>query len=210
MRARLRAPAAPATLNNDLRPTFVAQAPSDRVTSKLIGLTIQNGANETIGEIADIVLDESSTIKAWVVGVGGFLGIGTKYVAVDPSALKLARVDDKAMKATIDTNKDQLPRRARICLSRSGQAQFRRHQVDGDEGARRQAGGNQDGSLTPKARRHSVPWNRGDVTRRAAGTVMSRPPFSLPDRKSPKGQSRFPRASRTVLATASFLTSFVT
>ncbi|WP_019906910.1 PRC-barrel domain-containing protein [Methylobacterium sp. 77] len=100
--------AAPATLNNDLRPTFVAQAPTDRVTSKLIGLTIQNGANETIGEIADIVLDESSTIKAWVVGVGGFLGIGTKYVAVDPSALKLTRVDDKTLKASIDTNKDQL------------------------------------------------------------------------------------------------------
>ncbi|GJE19019.1 PRC-barrel domain-containing protein [Methylobacterium marchantiae] len=99
---------APATLNNDLRPTFVAQAPTDRVTSKLIGLTIQNGANETIGEIGDIVLDESSTIKAWVVGVGGFLGIGTKYVAIDPSALKLTRVDDKTLKATIDTNKDQL------------------------------------------------------------------------------------------------------
>ena len=29
-------------------------------------------------------------------------------MAVDPSALKLTRVDDKTMKATIDTNKDQL------------------------------------------------------------------------------------------------------
>jgi hypothetical protein len=102
------APAAPATLTNDLRPTFVAQTPADRVTSKLIGLTIQNGANETIGEIADVVLDESSTVKAWVVGVGGFLGIGTKYVAIDPSALKLARVNETSLKATIETTKDQL------------------------------------------------------------------------------------------------------
>lgn len=102
------APAAPATLANDLRPTFVAQNKSDMVTSKLVGLTIQNGANETIGEIADVVLDEKNTVKSWVVGVGGFLGIGTKYVAVDPSALKLARVDDTTLKATIDTNKDQL------------------------------------------------------------------------------------------------------
>ncbi|KQT09938.1 photosystem reaction center subunit H [Methylobacterium sp. Leaf399] len=106
--AQAPAPAAPATLANDLRPTFVAQAATDRVTSKLIGLTIQNGANETIGEIADIVLDESSTIKAWIVGVGGFLGIGTKYVAIDPSALKLTRVDDKTMKASIETTKDQI------------------------------------------------------------------------------------------------------
>ncbi|MCJ2036759.1 PRC-barrel domain-containing protein [Methylobacterium sp. J-068] len=100
--------AAPATLANDLRPTFVVQNKSDMVTSKLVGLTIQNGANETIGEIADVVLDEKNTVKAWVVGVGGFLGIGTKYVAIDPSALKLARVDDATLKATIDTTKDQL------------------------------------------------------------------------------------------------------
>lgn len=100
--------AAPATLANDLRPTFVAQTPADMVTSKLVGLTIQNGANETIGEIADIVLDEKSTVKAWIVGVGGFLGIGAKYVAIDPSALKLARADEKTLKASIETTKDQL------------------------------------------------------------------------------------------------------
>ena len=100
--------AKPATLANELRPTFVRQAPADRVTSKLVGLTIQNGANETIGEIADLVLDETFRVKAWVVGVGGFLGIGTKYVAIDPSALTIARVDDKTLKATIDTTKDQL------------------------------------------------------------------------------------------------------
>lgn len=102
------APAAPATLANDLRPTFVAQNPSDMVTSKLVGLTIQNGANDTIGEIADVVLDDKNTVKSWVVGVGGFLGIGTKYVAIDPSALKITRVDTTTLKAVIDTNKDQL------------------------------------------------------------------------------------------------------
>lgn len=101
-------PAAPATLAKDLRPTFVAQSPGDMVASKLIGLSIQNGAGDTIGQIGDVVLDENSTVKSWVVGVGGFLGIGTKYVAVDPSALKLVRADDKTLKATIDTDKDQL------------------------------------------------------------------------------------------------------
>lgn len=60
------------------------------------------------GEIADVVLDEKNTVKSWVVGVGGFLGLGTKYVAIDPSAMKLVRVDDATLKATIDTNKDQL------------------------------------------------------------------------------------------------------
>ncbi|WP_336485921.1 PRC-barrel domain-containing protein [Methylobacterium nigriterrae] len=102
------APAKPATLADDLRPTFVTQSPSDMVASKLIGLTIQNAANETIGEIADVVLDEGAKVKSWVVGVGGFLGIGTKYVAIDPSAMKIVRTDAKTLKATINTDKDQL------------------------------------------------------------------------------------------------------
>ena len=86
----------------------VAQSPDDMVSSKLVGQTIINGANETIGEIADVVIGFDGKVKAWVVGVGGFLGIGTKYVAVDPSAMHLQRVDGKALRAMINTDKDQL------------------------------------------------------------------------------------------------------
>jgi hypothetical protein len=101
-------PGQPATMADNLRPTFVAQNPDDRVASKLIGASVVNGANETIGQIADIVLDEKNTVKSWVIGVGGFLGLGSKYVAVDPSVLKLNRTDDKTLQARIDTTKDQL------------------------------------------------------------------------------------------------------
>ena len=101
-------PGQPATFTNDLRPTFVAQSPDDMVSSKLVGQSIINGANETIGEIADVVIGFDGKVKAWVVGVGGFLGIGTKYVAVDPSALHLQRIDGKTLRAVINTDKDQL------------------------------------------------------------------------------------------------------
>ncbi len=101
-------PGTPATLNNDLRPTFVAQEPSDLVATKLIGQNIQNGANETIGSIADIVLGPDLAVKSYVVGVGGFLGLGTKYVSVAKEALQVTRVDDKTLKAVINTDKDQL------------------------------------------------------------------------------------------------------
>ncbi|MET0366835.1 MAG: PRC-barrel domain-containing protein [Methylobacterium sp.] len=100
--------AKPATLSDDLRPKFVAQAPSDMVSSKLVGLSVTNSANETIGQIADLVLDEKQQVKAWIVGVGGFLGIGAKYVAIDPTAIKVGRGDNDSLKATIDTTKDQL------------------------------------------------------------------------------------------------------
>ncbi len=101
-------PGTPATLNNDLRPTFVAQEPSDLMASKMIGQSIVNGANETIGSVADIVLGPDLAVKSYVVGVGGFLGLGTKYVSVAREALQVTRVDDKTLKAVINTDKDQL------------------------------------------------------------------------------------------------------
>lgn len=100
--------AQPATLNNDLRAKFVAQAPEDVVASKLIGTTIRNGANESIGSVADIVFDDKRAVKSYVVSVGGFLGLNAKYVAVAPETLKLSRKDNGALDAVIETDKDQL------------------------------------------------------------------------------------------------------
>ena len=101
-------PGQPATMADNLRPTFVAQTPDDMVASKLIGTGVVNGAAETIGQIADIVLDQKGAVKSWIIGVGGFLGLGSKYVAVDPSVLTLDRTDGKTLQARIDTTKDQL------------------------------------------------------------------------------------------------------
>ena len=118
-------PGAPATLATDLRARFVAQEPSDIVTSTLVGLSIRNGADETIGQVADVVFDGSRTIKAFIVSVGGFLGIGAKYVAIDPSALQLTRVDDRTLKAVIETNRDQLraaPEYRYLTDAKSGEA----------------------------------------------------------------------------------------
>ncbi|WP_232629634.1 PRC-barrel domain-containing protein [Methylobacterium sp. Leaf118] len=100
--------AAPATLNDDLRAKFVAQAPEDVVASKLIGLSIRNGANESIGSVADVVFDEKRSVKSYVVSVGGFLGLNAKYVAVAPETLTLARKDGGGLDAVIETDKDQL------------------------------------------------------------------------------------------------------
>lgn len=100
--------AQPATLNDDLRAKFVAQAPEDVVASKLIGLSIRNGGNETIGSVADVVFDERRAVKSYVVSFGGFLGLNAKYVAVAPDTLKLSRKDGGTLDAVIETDKDQL------------------------------------------------------------------------------------------------------
>jgi hypothetical protein len=87
---------------------FVAQQEGDRFASRLVGLNIQNPNDENIGEIYDIVLTEAGAIRAYIVSVGGFLGMGTRYVALDPKAITLTRQDEKNWKATVNANKDQL------------------------------------------------------------------------------------------------------
>ena len=48
----------------------------------MIGLNVYNPNKERIGDISEILLDNNGNAEAAVLGVGGFLGIGTKDVAV--------------------------------------------------------------------------------------------------------------------------------
>ena len=56
--------------------------------SKLVGLNIYNDSNESLGSINDLLTDKSGNIKAAVIGVGGFLGVGTHLVAVPFDKIK--------------------------------------------------------------------------------------------------------------------------
>jgi len=87
---------------------FVTQQTNDRLASRLIGLNIKNPADETIGEIYDIVVTDTNAVKAYIVSVGGFLGIGTRYVAIDPKSISITRQDERNWTATMNVNKDQL------------------------------------------------------------------------------------------------------
>jgi sporulation protein YlmC with PRC-barrel domain len=70
-------PAAPATI----APAPMAQAGHWR-SSKLIGVDVYNDQNEKLGDIDEILLDQSGKVAGVVLGVGGFLGVGEHYVMV--------------------------------------------------------------------------------------------------------------------------------
>jgi sporulation protein YlmC with PRC-barrel domain len=57
-------------------------------TSKVVGLSVYNDNNESLGSINDLLTDKSGNIKAVVVGVGGFLGVGEHLVAVPFDKIK--------------------------------------------------------------------------------------------------------------------------
>jgi len=57
-------------------------------TSKLVGLSVYNDSNESLGSISDLLTDKSGNIKAVVIGVGGFLGVGEHLVAIPFDKIK--------------------------------------------------------------------------------------------------------------------------
>jgi sporulation protein YlmC with PRC-barrel domain len=56
--------------------------------SKIIGLSVYNDNNESLGSINDLLTDKNGSIKAVVLGVGGFLGVGEHLVAVPFDKIK--------------------------------------------------------------------------------------------------------------------------
>jgi sporulation protein YlmC with PRC-barrel domain len=56
--------------------------------SKMVGLSVYNDKNESVGSINDLLTDKSGNIKAAVIGVGGFLGVGEHLVAVPLDKIK--------------------------------------------------------------------------------------------------------------------------
>jgi sporulation protein YlmC with PRC-barrel domain len=60
--------------------------------SKLVGLSVYNEKNESVGSINDMLTDKNGKIVAVVIGVGGFLGVGEHLVAVAFDKVKF--VDD--------------------------------------------------------------------------------------------------------------------
>jgi sporulation protein YlmC with PRC-barrel domain len=57
-------------------------------TSKVVGLNVYNNDNQSIGSINDLLTDKSGSIKAAVISVGGFLGVGAHLVAVPFDKMK--------------------------------------------------------------------------------------------------------------------------
>lgn len=86
---------------------FVTAKPAEVTSSKLVGKNLYNNKNETIGQVEDLVIDNGKTVTGVVVSVGGFLGMGERYVLVDPSSIFLHKADGK-LKAMVDTDKDAL------------------------------------------------------------------------------------------------------
>lgn len=91
---------------------YLASVGSDQYLSDdLIGANVYSGPGddaETIGSVDDLVIAKDGEVVAGVIGVGGFLGIGEKDVAVPFAELQLDKDDVNAPRVVLAATKEQL------------------------------------------------------------------------------------------------------
>jgi len=77
-------------------------------TKELLNKNVTNAANESVGDINDILISSDGKIAAVIVGVGGFLGLGEKDVALPFDQVVAARDADGNLKLTTSMTKEAL------------------------------------------------------------------------------------------------------
>src|SRR5262249_715056 len=82
-------PAATTEKSADKNQVITEQKSDQLLASKLKGTNVMGSNNEKIGDVSDILFDKDGKVLAYVVGVGGFLGIGAKDVALSPPSFQM-------------------------------------------------------------------------------------------------------------------------
>jgi sporulation protein YlmC with PRC-barrel domain len=108
-------PATPpaATTKPATPPAARSQAPTEEVKGAwnardFMRSRVYNMNGERIGDVNDILVDESGRVTAIILGVGGFLGIGEKEVSMTPEQVKRMVHSDGEVYFTVNATKDQL------------------------------------------------------------------------------------------------------
>ncbi len=98
--------APPATKEPVPPPSVTVIAP--REAHGVLGREVRSPADEDMGRIVDIIVDRTGTVRAAVIDFGGFLGVGSRKIVVDWSALHFGHVADKKDSITLELTKAQV------------------------------------------------------------------------------------------------------
>jgi hypothetical protein len=80
----------------------VATTLGARQAKSVLGSPARSATNEDMGRIIDVVVDRAGTPRAAVIDFGGFLGVGSRKVAIDWSAIRFSGVDGVRLDLTRD------------------------------------------------------------------------------------------------------------
>src|SRR5215207_2718538 len=82
-------------------PFLTQHSPGQWRASKLVGVDVYGTDNAKIGDVREVLLNRDGAAEAIVIGVGGFLGIGEKDVAVPFKALEWTTEPRTAATSTV-------------------------------------------------------------------------------------------------------------
>jgi sporulation protein YlmC with PRC-barrel domain len=89
-------------------PKFIQIDDDALLSSRLIGLNVQNSSGESIGKIEDVAF-EGGQLSGVVLSVGDILGQGQRYIAVDPSSISISYTEgENKWRATLNAKIEQL------------------------------------------------------------------------------------------------------
>lgn len=87
--------------------TYYTHSGEELRVSRIIGVNVRNNQNESVGEVEDLVMDRQGEVKAAIISVGGFLGIGERWVAVNYDSLNMMP-DGNNWRVVLNTTRDQM------------------------------------------------------------------------------------------------------
>ncbi|RUM26094.1 PRC-barrel domain containing protein [Rhizobium vallis] len=103
------APAPAPTADTAQAGYLTEQAPDQISANTYIGQSVYNGNNESIGSVNDLIMKKDGGLVAAIIGVGGFLGIGEKNVAVPMDKVTVAQnTQDGSVKLTTSETAESL------------------------------------------------------------------------------------------------------
>ena len=74
---------------------------ADQSAAGIIGKAAMSDDGGTVGEVTDVIFDETGMVRGYIVDVGGFLGIDSRPLYV-PKALTEIRIDGIVVQLVID------------------------------------------------------------------------------------------------------------
>lgn len=91
---------APAASSSDASSGMQANLRGNWRASKLVGLSVYNDSNEKLGDISEVLVDNTGKINAVIIGIGGFLSVGQHDIAVTFDKLKWVNEPIRSAAAT--------------------------------------------------------------------------------------------------------------
>jgi hypothetical protein len=106
--AAAQTPAVPPAGSPETPPEPTVTILGSRQAQSVLGKDVRSSANENMGRIVDVIVDRDGRVRAAVIDFGGFLGVGSRKIAVDWNALSFAAAGEKRDVVTLELTRDQV------------------------------------------------------------------------------------------------------